>query len=230
MFYTVVPEFPSLYQIETKVRAGLHTRLPGSDAHLALAPRPRLGWHPGEVPRGARIAAGLVLIYPHDVQPHIVLTVRAGRLAQHPGQVSLPGGGLKPGETVDEAALREASEEVGINRADVRLLGLLSALYIPVSDFALHPVVGITETRPSFHAEENEVDRMLEVSLDELATTGGPRRGYRWRRDELFQVPFFELGGERVWGATAMVLAELLAVIGTPVLDPFAGPLLNSPH
>lgn len=221
----MVPEFPSLYQIESKVRAGLGARLPGSDAHLTLAPRPRLGWHPGEVPRGARIAAGLVLIYPHGVQPHIVLTVRAGRLAQHPGQVSLPGGGLKPGETVDQAALREASEEVGIDGTVVRLLGLLSVLYIPVSDFALHPVVGIAETRPSFHVEENEVDRMLEVPLNELATTGGPRRGYRWRRDELFQVPFFELGGERVWGATAMVLAELLAVIGTPVLDPFEGPL-----
>ena len=228
MFCTVPPEFPSLYQIETKVRTGFDARLPGSDAHLVLAPRPRLGWHPGEVPRGARIAAGLVLIYPHGVQPHIVLTVRAEKLAQHPGQVSLPGGGLKPGETVDEAALREASEEVGINRTDVRLLGLLSVLYIPVSDFALHQVVWISETRPSFHAEENEVDRMLEVSLTELATTGGPRRGYRWRRDELFQVPLFELGGERVWGATAMVLAELLAVIGEPVLDPFAGSHLMS--
>lgn len=214
------PEFPSLYQIETKVRAGLDTRLPGSDAHLALAPRPRLGWHPGEVPRGARVAAGLVLLYPHDDQPHIVLTVRAGKLAQHPGQVSLPGGGVNLGETVDEAALREAAEEVGVVGATVRLLGMLSVLYIPVSDFALHPVVGVSETRPSFRAEANEVGRMLEVPLTELATTG-PRRGYRWRQDELFQVPYFELGGERVWGATAMVLAELLAVIGTPALDPF---------
>ena len=140
----------------------------------------------------------------------------------------MPGGGLEPGETVDEAALREASEEVGIDGSAVRLLGPLSVLYIPVSDFALHPVVGISETRPSFHVEENEVDRMLEVPLNGLATTGGPRRGYRWRRDELFQVPFFELGGERVWGATAMVLAELLAIIGTPVLDPFSeAPLVS---
>ena len=85
------------------------------------------------------MAAALLLLYPLDDAPHVLLTVRAGRLTQHGGQVSLPGGGVEGTETVRDAALREATEEVGIDTAGVRILGALSTLYIPVSDFALHP-------------------------------------------------------------------------------------------
>ena len=216
---TVASEFPSLYQIEAKARTALSARLPGAEAHLPLAPRPRHGWQPGHVPDGAKHAAGLVLLYPRSAQPHVVLTVRADRMAQHAGQVSLPGGALEPGETVDHAALREATEEVGLDKRSVRLLGTLSTLYIPVSHFALHPVVGVTDRCPVFRPATAEVGRLVEVPLELVSAR--PRRGYRWRGTERFEVPFFELGGERVWGATAMVLAELLAVLGAPAADPW---------
>lgn len=222
-------DFPSLYQIETKLRQALHGPLPGPTAHLTLAPRPRFGWHPGEVPPSARAAAGLVLLYPHYDEPHLLLTVRAGKLALHAGQVSLPGGGLEPDESVEEAALREAAEEVGVAPGEVRVLGSLSVLYIPGSDFALHPIVGVAQTRPAFRAAAAEVGRMLEVPVSHLANGAGPRRGYRWRGRERFSVPYFEAGGERVWGATAMILAELLSVIGRPVRDPWSGPASNTP-
>ncbi len=220
---SVVTKPPSLYQIEARVRATLDTRLPGADAHLPLAPRPRRGWRPGLVPSNARVAAGLLLLYPSPSNSeaiHIVLTVRTGVLGQHANQVSLPGGSVDPGEGVPEAALREAAEEIGVDPTLVRVVGILSKLYIPVSDFVLHPVLGVAHSRPAFQPSVDEVARILEVPLGDLMANG-PRRGYYWRNGQRVQVPYFDLGGERVWGATAMVLSELRAAIGAPAEDPW---------
>ena len=147
--------------------------------------------------------------------------MRAGQLAQHAGQVSFPGGGLEPDETIHEAALRETHEEVGVDPREVRLIGALSPLYIPGSNFALYPVVGVADWPPTWQAAAGEVGRVLETPLAELLTTAGPRRGYRCHEDRRYQVPYFEIGGERVWGATAMILAELIAVIGASLENPW---------
>lgn len=221
MHCTVTRKFQTLYQIEQRVRDALDRPLPGSDAHLTLAPRPRRGWHPGEIPPGARTAAALILLYPLGEAPHLLLTVRAGQLAQHAGQVSLPGGGLEPGETIHEAALRETHEEVGVDPREVRIIGALSPLYIPGSNFALYPVVGVADWPPTWRAAAGEVARVLETPLAELFTTAGPHRGYRCHEDRRYQVPYFEIGGERVWGATAMVLAELITVVGASLENPW---------
>ena len=220
---TVTSELASLYQIEAKARLALSTGLPGTRAHLTMAPRPRHGWDPGVIPDSASRAAGLILLYPLGNRPHLVLTVRSGQLASHANQVSFPGGTIEPDETVSEAALREAAEEVGVDPVQVRVLGTLSPLYIPVSHFALHPVLGTTPRRPAFRPEPGEVGRVLEVSVETLRTQGS-RHGYRWRAADRFEVPYFELASERVWGATAMVLAELIAMLAKPDDDRSSGP------
>ena len=212
-------ETPSLYQIEARLRAALDAPLPGAEAHLNLAPHPRRGWRPGHVPSGARTAAALTLLYPFCDAPHVLLTVRAGDLAEHPGQVSLPGGRIENAETIPQAALREASEEVGVDPEQVRVLGFLSTLYIAVSGFALHPVVGVSDARPAFDAQTGEVGRILEVPLSDLLEPHSLRHGALWRRQEKVHVPYFELCEERVWGATAMVLAELIAILGADFSD-----------
>ena len=213
--------FPTLYQIETRLQDACQAPLPGPEAHHLLAPRPRRGWQPGEVPSDAKTAAVLALLYPLDDTPHILLTVRAGQLPTHAGQVSFPGGVLEGSEAIADAALRETFEEVGVEPAAVRIVGALSPLYIPASAFALHPVVGISETSPDLRPAEAEVARAIEVPLAELADPANLHLGSQWRQDRAYDVPFFEVRNERVWGATSMILSELLAVLGLGPRNPW---------
>src|SRR5262245_20092869 len=110
-----------LHRLEHGLRAGL----PGARAHKRLAPRPPREWPPGFDPADVRHAAGLLLLLPVGEATHVLLTVRSAGV-RHAGQVSLPGGVVEPGETFEEAALREAHEEVGLTTADVRVLGALT--------------------------------------------------------------------------------------------------------
>lgn len=135
----------------------------------------------------------------------------------HTGQVSLPGGSVDVGETFEDAALREAQEEVGVDTRRVSLVGRLTPLHIPVSQFLLHPVVGVADARPVFQTAEWEVARLLEVPITLLADPGTMRTERRERQSlgnvVEVEVPYFAVDGEKVWGATAMILAEFLAVI-----------------
>lgn len=201
--------FPALYSV-------LAGPLPGLAAQLKMAPRPRMGWDPTQFPDGLRDAAALLLIYPLAGAPHLPLTVRAHDLRQHTGQVSLPGGRVDEGESIEAAALREAAEEIGVDRSAVRVVGQLTPLHIPVSGFLLHPVVAIGDERPNFRRAEREVARIIEAPLSVLSDPAIVREE-RWQREREgamtpVDVPFFEIDGEKVWGATAMVLAEFLAV------------------
>ena len=156
----------------------------------------------------------LLLFYPLHGQAHLILTVRAQHLPSHRGQVSLPGGAVERGETVEEAALREAAEEVGIDVTGVRLVGSLTSLHIPASGYVLHPVVGASDAPPTLRPARGEVERILEVPFADLADPGRLRSETRVLGGESCLVPYFDLCGEKVWGATAMVLAELLWLLG----------------
>jgi 8-oxo-dGTP pyrophosphatase MutT (NUDIX family) len=200
--------------LERHVRETLGQPLPGLEVQSRLAPRPRAQWRPGFSESVTRAAAGLVLLYPHDDVVTLPLTVRAGTLRRHGGQVSLPGGVVDADETPEQAALREAVEEIGLAPGAARVLGRLTPLDIPVSGFRLQPVVAITEIRPDFRLAEMEVQQILEVPLASLADPA-ILKATRFERDgQIVDAPYFDIDGWQVWGATAMVLAELLWVIG----------------
>jgi 8-oxo-dGTP pyrophosphatase MutT (NUDIX family) len=197
-----------------RLRIGLSRPLPGAEAHALMAPRPRRHWPPEFDPAHIRHAAGLLLVFPIAAAAHIVLTVRADTLGRHGGQVSLPGGVAEPGESFEHAALREAHEEVALAPDQVRVLGALTPLDIPVSGFRLHPIVGAAEARPRLTPADGEVALILEVGV---ATLWDPARQVsiaRVRDGRELTVPAFDVAGVEVWGATAMVLAEFLAVLG----------------
>jgi 8-oxo-dGTP pyrophosphatase MutT (NUDIX family) len=191
--------------------------LPGLAAQLRMAPSPRVGWDPLKVPEGTRDGAALLLVYPHEEALFLALTVRGSQLRNHTGQVSLPGGRVEDGETIEVAALREAEEEIGIDRAVVRVLGRLTPLHIPVSNYLLHPVVGFVDTRPVFNRAEWEVARIIEPTLAQLRDPATIKREFRTRTTNgetvQIEVPFFDIDSEKVWGATAMVLAEFCVLL-----------------
>jgi 8-oxo-dGTP pyrophosphatase MutT (NUDIX family) len=167
------------------------------------------------LPTEARPAAALVLLFPRDGDVRLLLTVRSSNLPNHAGQVSLPGGAVEPGETFEAAALREASEEVGVPPEHVRVLGQLTPLHIPVSGYLLHPVVGVCDVIPPLRIADGEVEQVLEPRLDDLLDPACVQRRQHLR-DQWFQdVPFFAVNDLQVWGATAMVLSEFLAVVRT---------------
>jgi 8-oxo-dGTP pyrophosphatase MutT (NUDIX family) len=135
--------------------------------------------------------------------------------------VSLPGGIPEGGESLPETALREAEEEVGLPRAGLLVLGGLTPVYIPVSGYRLYPFVGIrVEEGSPFRPRASEVHRILEVPLLHLSDPGLRRVEERRIRGRRYRVPYFLFGGEKVWGATAMILAEFAGVLGASGISP----------
>ncbi len=200
-------------QFVASVADGL-ARLPGVEAQERMAPVPRPGWRRLHVPGEARPAAALLLLFPVDGAASLLLTKRSPDLPQHPGQVSLPGGAVDPGESIEAAALREAYEEVGLAPGLVRIVGRLTPVHIPVSGFVMHPVVGTAAARPATRPALEEVERIIEAPVEHVLDSARHLRMTRVRDGVEFDMPFFDLDGEQVWGATAMVLAEFAAVLG----------------
>lgn len=161
---------------------------------------------------GCREGCTLVLIFPLQGRAHTVLTLRAPHLADHAGQVSLPGGCTEIGEDADKCALREAEEELGIAAARLELLGELTPLYIPPSGFCVSSVVAYAAAHPGFTPQESEVAEVIQVPLDDIAD-GSMRRVERRSVDgHTREIPYYLAGPHKVWGATAMILGELGAV------------------
>ena len=206
---------PHLDTLVATLADRLRHPLPGHAAHAEMAPFPaRATEETLSVERNeGRPAATLILLYPDtDAEAHLVLTVRHARLRDHAGQVALPGGRLEAGESPEEAARREAFEEVGVAPEAVSLIGRLTPIYIPPSRFSVWPIVASTPERPPFVAQETEVAAVLDVPVADVLDPA--RRGRSMREAPLgpFDVPFFDLAGREVWGATAMMLAEFAAV------------------
>jgi 8-oxo-dGTP pyrophosphatase MutT (NUDIX family) len=163
---------------------------------------------PGVTPREAAV---LVLLYPSEGEL-LPLTVRSARLTTHRGEVSLPGGGTDPedGGPIG-TALREAWEELGIRPANVEVLGTLSAFYIPPSNNRLTPVVGLSSGELDLRPDPDEVEAAFSVPLRILLDPATVQEEVWERRGLRMRVPFFALEGYKVWGATALLLSELVA-------------------
>ncbi len=197
------------------VRRAMRQPLPGWAAQSRMAPPGRAPFAAPEV--APRQAGVLLLLYPRDGALHFVLTRRADRLGNHGGQISLPGGRRELGDADFVAtALREGREELGIALDEAELLGALTALYVPPSNFIIHPAVAYAPTRPDFRPNANEVAEVIEVPLCDLldpTRQGAELRPLVSLGGALGMTPHYQFGAHKVWGATAMVLSEFEALL-----------------
>lgn len=199
-----------------KIGKQLERPLPGVEAQYRMATAFRYNRMPA--PPTAVKAGVLALFYPKAGKWHIVLIERTSRHAEdrHSGQISFPGGRHEPSDpSMEYTALRETEEEVGVDAAQIKLLGKLTELYIPVSNFLVHPYVGFTEQHPGFNPQPDEVAAILEVPFEHFLTDRNLRKKDMTLRDNLLlrNVPYFDIHGKVLWGATAMMMSELLALI-----------------
>ena len=197
------------------LRRRLDGPLPGRAAQYRMAPVFRRDDELARVEgKPCREAAVLALLHPlqEDDAPALVLTVRPPDMAHHAGQIAFPGGRREPGESLVDTALREAAEEVALDPRRVELLAPLTPLYIPPSNFCVYPFLGAVPDFPELHPADAEVAQILHTPLPQLLHPE-TRREEPWTlRGERVVVPFYAIDGHKVWGATAMMLAEMLAL------------------
>jgi 8-oxo-dGTP pyrophosphatase MutT (NUDIX family) len=197
------------------LRKEIEKGLPGTDVQWALASSDRLV---RDFPRVSRkdsaSAAVLILLYPESGKIHTAFIQRPEYNGVHGGQISFPGGKWEPGdENLTCTALREASEETGINPADVEIIGILTPLFIPVSNIAVTPVIGWTGKKPLFTPEKTEVVFIIEANLEPFLNYSILKKGPFEIRGEKIEIKYFDYNGHVIWGATAMILHEILTLI-----------------
>jgi len=193
------------------IRAALSLRgFNTAAAHSAMSPSPRPLKRPADKPGIPHIGAVLLVLYEKFSSPHILLIRRQDDLKYHPGQISFPGGRQEPGEQLLETALRETQEEVGLQRSCIEVLGELAPVYISPSDFLVHPFVAWHPGQPELRKNKDEVAEIIETPLGLFLDPSMGCTEIRIMNNTELTVPFYRLGGDNVWGATAMMLSELL--------------------
>jgi 8-oxo-dGTP pyrophosphatase MutT (NUDIX family) len=197
-----------------KLAAALGRPLPGMTAQKAMAPEPLPGRKPYYEAESDALKAGvLLLLVPDAGRLAVVLTKRTENVLHHPGQVSLPGGEQHAGESLTATALRETSEELGCDLQALRVLGRLTPLYIPTSNYCVYTTVAFLPDRPRFRPQPDEVAEVIVVPVDFLLDPANLRIENWDYKGRSLRVPFFEFRGHCIWGATAMILGEFLALL-----------------
>jgi len=194
----------------------LQLPLPGKPAQRIMAHAVRQCFQ--APPRDAKTACVLSLLYPKYSDWHLVLIQRKSGHPDDPhgGQIGFPGGQYEEADgKLANGALREAEEEVGVRSEDVKVLGKLTKLYIPVSNFLVHPFVGYLPYAPVFSPQLSEVDAILEIPFAHLQHPDTVQKIDLKISENIIlkNVPYFNVHEKVVWGATAMIISELLEVL-----------------
>ncbi len=202
-------------KIFLEVKTVLSKGLPGDIAHHEMLPSTRLSAirHPHAT--GAIPSAVLLLLYPKNEHLYMVLIQRTKYRGIHSHQISFPGGRMESYDISPvETAVRETHEEIGIEKNTYRIAGGLSTLYIPPSNFMVYPFMAVADTTPVFIPSEDEVEAILEIPVNELFNKSNKKTltppGYK---EYPIQVPAYVIDEHIIWGATAMIMAEMINIL-----------------
>ncbi|MFT6210869.1 MAG: 8-oxo-dGTP pyrophosphatase MutT (NUDIX family) [Bacteroidia bacterium] len=200
-------------ELTARLSERMSSPLPGLAAQLKMAgglrKKAATSYNPDT--STARIGAVLIALYPENGVLRTVLMKRPDYDGTHSGQVSFPGGKLEQSDNgIVEAALREAEEEVNIKPNDVKVIGQLTELYIPPSNFLVHPVLGVLKSRPNFIPDNHEVESIHTPELSYLFRDDiVGEKEITLKTGFKIKTPYFKVDGHTVWGATAMIISEL---------------------
>jgi 8-oxo-dGTP pyrophosphatase MutT (NUDIX family) len=197
----------------TYLKHKLQEKLPGKTAHIEVAPYRKVDFDKKELQQ-AKKSGVLILFYVKDQEIYTALMQRTIYEGKHSGQISFPGGKVeKSDKSIYHTALREANEEIGIATKDIEIIGQLSEVFIPVSNFHVIPVVGIIRNIPQFKIEKREVEEIIEFKLTHLITQELKQNKVKLANNTILQVPSFEHNQKIIWGATALMLNELKHIL-----------------
>lgn len=189
--------------------------LPGITAQFKMAPgNPSKYIEP--IPSNAKIAAVMLLLYPANDQWHIILIKRSTQLNdKHSGQISLPGGKLEPSDgSLLECAKREVFEEIGLDQSLISPIGQLTQVHVYVSNFVVHPFVAVLNKAPILSRQQSEVAEILHVPLAHLQDLSTSKITNIHIHDRVINnVPYYDIHGQILWGATAMIVSEFLEML-----------------
>ncbi|MGB9892945.1 MAG: NUDIX hydrolase [Candidatus Saccharicenans sp.] len=192
----------------------LKNEKPGLTAQLRLAPQPWLSTVTYQEALAQCLkAAVLLLLYSKEDELLLVFIRRTGFGRYHQNQISFPGGQQNVNESIEQTALRETTEELGISPIDLIMLGRLTPLYVHSSNYCIFPVVAATRSQPVFKPCLTEVAEIIEVPLAHLIDSQNLKQETWELRGRKTQVPFYQYQEYKIWGATAMILSEFLEIL-----------------
>jgi len=187
--------------------------LPGPRAHKKMFIKTKINRIDDYSKNKIRAAAVLILLYPYKKDWYFFLTRRSNSVGHHKGQISLPGGVVEKNESYQYTSIRETHEEIGISMNEINIIGNLSSLHVPVSNFQIFPFIGYLDRKPDTTLNLNEVKEIFSVPINQLISDKSLKTQEKLFSNEFLTVPYFSLCNEMVWGATSAILSEFKSTI-----------------
>ena len=195
------------------IKEALKKALPGSISHRKFLPQTRTLIVDRHDTGSLKHSSVMLLLFEEKEELYVCLIKRTGHMKFHPGQIAFPGGKYEDSdEDLRTTALREVEEEIGIKADAVEILGYLTDLYIPPSNFMVRAYVGYLKEEPVFNIDDREVQEVLVLGYEHFKHPDviNIREFKTHNSTRLTKAPYFEVDGAIIWGATAMILTELL--------------------